>query len=384
VSPPAAVEFEQRLTELEAVPLTLLPVRLETRFIPAEDAPVELRVRVYPDQVQLDAHQPGLTDAEVAAGQVYWRNRWRPATAERAWPELIRGIRPARAAWIVRSLTPLNPIGDPAGPRFPQVAARKPGLDVPLAVRAMPTRWVALGWDERGREVLRRWFDNPVADGLRATASLTEGPEISGDAAVNAYLGWAADYGAAIAAGMAVTIRPADLPAGRSLADGFARFAVLGVDWTADSAGSAAELAALLSAHEVSDGLGYLKPGTPTNNVSADAAAGGAIEVADPAAPAPNLKATWSAGSRLARALGTERPSVNSMHHQAIGKVAPCLATVARAPDGIVEGVEWPTDDWWMVGVQWHPEELWNSAEPWDRDLFAAFVEVVRRGVAVS
>jgi len=46
--------------------------------------------------------------------------------------------------------------------------------------------------------------------------------------------------------------------------------------------------------------------------------------------------------------------------------------------------VEWPTDDWWMVGVQWHPEELWNSAEPWDRNLFAAFTEVVRRGVAVS
>jgi putative glutamine amidotransferase len=91
-----------------------------------------------------------------------------------------------------------------------------------------------------------------------------------------------------------------------------------------------------------------------------------------------------AAGSRLARALGTERPTVNSMHHQAIGKVAPCLATVARAPDGLVEGVEWPTDDWWMVGVQWHPEELWNSPEPWDRDLFAAFVEVVRRGVAVS
>jgi putative glutamine amidotransferase len=89
-------------------------------------------------------------------------------------------------------------------------------------------------------------------------------------------------------------------------------------------------------------------------------------------------------GSRLARALGTERPVVNSMHHQSVGIVAPSLATVAKAPDGIVEGVEWPTDDWWMVGVQWHPEELWNSTEPWDRNLFAAFTEVVRRGVAVS
>ena len=80
-------------------------------------------------------------------------------------------------------------------------------------------------------------------------------------------------------------------------------------------------------------------------------------------------------GSRLARALGTERPVVNSMHHQAVRTVASSLATVARAPDGIVEGVEWPTDDWWMVGVQWHPEELTASPEPWDRSLLSAFAD---------
>ena len=89
-------------------------------------------------------------------------------------------------------------------------------------------------------------------------------------------------------------------------------------------------------------------------------------------------------GSRLARALGTERPIVNSMHHQAVGTVAPSLATVARAPDGIVEGVEWPTDDWWRVGVQWHPEELTATAEPWDRALLAAFADVVGRTARLS
>ena len=88
--------------------------------------------------------------------------------------------------------------------------------------------------------------------------------------------------------------------------------------------------------------------------------------------------------SRLARALGTERPVVNSMHHQAVSSLAPSLATVARAPDGIVEGVEWPSDDWWMVGVQWHPEELTGSPEPWDRALFAAFTEVVSRSGRIS
>jgi putative glutamine amidotransferase len=84
-------------------------------------------------------------------------------------------------------------------------------------------------------------------------------------------------------------------------------------------------------------------------------------------------------GSRLARALGTERPVVNSMHHQAVRTVASPLATVARAPDGMVEGIEWRTEDWWMVGVQWHPEELTASPEPWDRSLFSTFAEVVSR-----
>jgi putative glutamine amidotransferase len=89
-------------------------------------------------------------------------------------------------------------------------------------------------------------------------------------------------------------------------------------------------------------------------------------------------------GSRLARALGTERPVVNSMHHQAVGTVAPSLATVARAPDGIVEGVEWPTDEWWMVGVQWHPEELTGTPEPWDRSLLAAFAGVAAQTARLS
>ena len=91
-----------------------------------------------------------------------------------------------------------------------------------------------------------------------------------------------------------------------------------------------------------------------------------------------------AAGSRLARALGTEHPVVNSMHHQAVRDVAPALATVARAPDGIVEGVEWPGDDWWMVGVQWHPEEITASPEPWDRALLATFADVVARWARVS
>ena len=85
-----------------------------------------------------------------------------------------------------------------------------------------------------------------------------------------------------------------------------------------------------------------------------------------------------TAGSRLARAMATTDATTNSLHHQAIARVADGLVVVAQAPDGVVEGVEWAGDDWWMAGVQWHPEELTSTPEEWDRALFAAFAAAVR------
>lgn len=87
---------------------------------------------------------------------------------------------------------------------------------------------------------------------------------------------------------------------------------------------------------------------------------------------------TITAGSKLARACGAPEISVNSMHHQAIARVADGLTATGLAPDGVVEGVEWSGDDWWMLGAQWHPEELVETTEPWDRALFSAFANAAR------
>lgn len=86
-------------------------------------------------------------------------------------------------------------------------------------------------------------------------------------------------------------------------------------------------------------------------------------------------------GSRLAAAMGTDRLTTNSSHHQALAAIAPGFRVVARASDGIVEGIErdGDGDDWWMLGVQWHPEELVATPEEWDRRLFGSFADVVRR-----
>ena len=84
-------------------------------------------------------------------------------------------------------------------------------------------------------------------------------------------------------------------------------------------------------------------------------------------------------GSKLAEVLGDTSIAVNSSHHQALDRVAPGLRVSARSRDGVIEGVEWTADDWWMLGVQWHPEELTRDGKPWDRRLFAAFAAAVRR-----
>ena len=76
--------------------------------------------------------------------------------------------------------------------------------------------------------------------------------------------------------------------------------------------------------------------------------------------------------SRLEASLGARRIIVNSLHHQAIDRVASDLRVTAMAPDGTVEGTEIP-EARFIVAVQYHPEELiGGSAEA--RRLFASFV----------
>ena len=87
---------------------------------------------------------------------------------------------------------------------------------------------------------------------------------------------------------------------------------------------------------------------------------------------------TLEPSSALASAIGATEIDVNSSHHQAPGRVGSGLRVTALAPDGIIEGLEWVADDWWMLGVQWHPEDLMADAREWDRALLRAFASRVR------
>ncbi|MEJ2861526.1 gamma-glutamyl-gamma-aminobutyrate hydrolase family protein [Actinomycetospora flava] len=68
---------------------------------------------------------------------------------------------------------------------------------------------------------------------------------------------------------------------------------------------------------------------------------------------------TLTPGSVLA-ALHGPSATVNSLHHQGVDRVADGLTVTARAPDGLVEGLE--ADG--LVCVQWHPEQLEDVPQP--------------------
>jgi putative glutamine amidotransferase len=73
--------------------------------------------------------------------------------------------------------------------------------------------------------------------------------------------------------------------------------------------------------------------------------------------------------------------AVNSLHGQAIDRLAEPLAVEARAPDGTIEAVSMPAAKGFAVGVQWHPE--WRAAEnPISRRLFEAFGAALDAGTS--
>ena len=85
---------------------------------------------------------------------------------------------------------------------------------------------------------------------------------------------------------------------------------------------------------------------------------------------------------QLARLLGHARTRVNSVHGQAIDRLAPGLVIEARADDGTIEAVRVEGAPF-ALGLQWHPE--WRYAEhPDSVAIFAAFGDACRAYAAMA
>ncbi|WP_026057708.1 hypothetical protein [Streptomyces sp. SS] len=253
-----------------ALPVVLLPVRLETRFTAAE-----LLVRIYPDEIHIDTHEALLTADEEVYGRRYWRGIWAargdgPAEAA-AWGELADRFGHERAAWVARVTAPVNPMDQPgtggadALPVFPSPGEQRAASWTrrPVA-RALPSRWYVVGHpkDPAAPAVTRVTAKvggaagGPLPVGPAPTADLEELDPAAPptDDATR----WLVDFAAAEAIGMAVR-----LPRGT----GYDRLFAYGVLEDKPTVATA-ELTALIEAQYYTRGLGYVPPGAPSNNTA--------------------------------------------------------------------------------------------------------------------
>jgi putative glutamine amidotransferase len=98
--------------------------------------------------------------------------------------------------------------------------------------------------------------------------------------------------------------------------------------------------------------------------------------------PEPHHAIAIESGSRLAQVAGVSEIRVNSSHHQSVLTPGKNLRIVARAPDEVVEAIEWTGDSSWVTGVQWHPERM-AASDFFARALFKEFVAEAARKAAV-
>ena len=276
------------------VPVALLPVRIETRSMPGR---AQLRVRIYPDDLHVDSHDPGLSDEERAAGEEYWNAVWAADNAD-ALTALATKVGARRAAWVVQAMTPTNIATRPAD--VPVPPATQPRGNRPAVVRTLPDRFHVFAVQGG---VISEAVGNAIPDQLPAGLPNSDDftPIPKGDLPLlDESMRWMVDYDAAVASGMAVTL---NLQQPGVKID---RLVVLGIRSTLDPDAAAGRIDDLLAAHRFTDGAAFVAQGTPTNNTDSDRSAWSLLTAVAPPAAATPPAAAGSNAAVLASALGAQ------------------------------------------------------------------------------
>jgi hypothetical protein len=267
-------------------PLVLFPVRIETRFGTRTDVtppqPV-LRVRIYPDEIFINLHEPALTREEYAAAVEYYQGRDGGVETLELWRRITRQMSAERAAYVLRIMTPTFGGGTSGtsggtsgtsgggGPQFPtDILLRASDFTRP-AEAILPDRWIVR--TIRG-SVAKDHIGNPIPEPLTMTADPAQKPDtelftVAGSdpvLKVDDEIAWTVDFTRAKDQGMAVQI---DLVGDEALpapAGGFDRILVFGVKTSMEPVETAALMEQLFDSHHYTRGLALVPQGTPTNN----------------------------------------------------------------------------------------------------------------------
>lgn len=237
-------------------PILLLPVRLETRYFRPPTGNAQLLVRVFPDDIHLESHDPDLTQDEVERTLRY-RTLFKAAGDStddrlRAWQELVAAVGAPRAAYLhtQAKMDERNP---------PDLQGTRQGwARAPLA-RSLPDRWAAAGFrgGQRVVSAFGRAIPDPLPVGFTPAGEATATPTDLFDSGNL----WMANFDEAERIGM-----------GFRIAFGSREFQALdlllvyGVRATLDPLTTQTRISDLFANHRYSSGLAFMLPGTPTNN----------------------------------------------------------------------------------------------------------------------
>lgn len=225
------------------LPVALLPVRLETRWYDVAGG-VELRVRIFPDQVHIDTHELDATDDELAA-----LHSWRTSARDlQGWQQLVASVGVPRATYLAS-------LPDTSTPnRREHVWTR-----APLA-RLLPDHFVVCVDLPTGLTV--RASGKPITADPCAGLSPKDGATTDGKKVVlPEAAAWLGAFDIAEKSGLAVRV---PLPAGTVGPVSVIAYGVRDRDPSAE----ATALASLLEAQRCTQGLAFLAAGTPTNHTA--------------------------------------------------------------------------------------------------------------------
>lgn len=284
-------------------PLLLFPVRVETRFAARRTGPgTDLLLRVYPDDIHLDSHEPALTEEEERRGKEFLAHvAAAPAGTDRqehirqGWQRLTEQFGTTRAAWIAHVLDPSQ---------SETVTRRNDSWTRAPHTQVLPDRWVAVGYRSDAERVTAwgKAIPETVAVGPdpRSTGQLGS----NGMPPVDEGMKWITDFDTAesIGMGLRIPITEEDAKAG------FDRIVVLGLKASWDAPTTAGRLVELFDAHHYTGSLALVEQQAPTNN-TADTPAGYRSTTRDAADSmsvelGASLIRPGSDGELLAQALG--------------------------------------------------------------------------------
>lgn len=257
------------------VPLLLLPVRLETRFI-QNGLSVDLLIRVFPEQIHADGFIENLTEEELNIGKTLWREAYfytqdsNPLTDPAlhiSWEEAKAKTSLERLGWIVQALNPRT-VTQPSGVTpdtllFPDVKLRLPGWLQAVQCRLLPDRWRFVGYRSG---VAGSVFERNGAL-IPDTLALGPSPDAGGSGGEDTLVSdpdmlWMTDFQRALDVGMAIRVEGVEL----GLAAGLDRLVVFGIRASALAEDGTDVIERMVLAHRSTDGLSIVAPYTPTKN----------------------------------------------------------------------------------------------------------------------